>query len=762
MLAFPITVIEDRAASSASLAAAVRGLEAALAEIGAPTERRDPATLVDGGERLARSATLLFVVADRRRPGLEDAADGGDPLLEAVRAVRAKNARIPIYLVGEQLTAREIHVDVIAEIEGVVNAHEDTPSFLARAIERQAREYLDSLAPPFFRALMRYAADGAYSWHCPGHSGGTAFLKSPVGTVFSDFFGERMLRADVCNAVEELGQLLDHTGPVADSERRAARTFRSDHLYFVTNGTSTSNKIVWNSLVGPGDVVVVDRNCHKSILHAIMLTGAVPIYLTPTRNRAGIIGPIPRREFDPESIRAKMRANPFVADAEATPRIFTLTQSTYDGIVYNAAEIKAGLDGEVGALHFDEAWLPHAAFHPLYDDMHAIDTDRGRTDSSLVFATQSTHKLLAGLSQASQILVQNAERIELDTSMFNEAYLMHTSTSPQYAIIASCDVSAEMMAGTGGEALVAEAITEAMEFRRAIIRIGEEARARGDWWFDVWGPDTPPREGLPDRAEWMISADAPWHGFDEVDEGFTMLDPIKVTLTTPGLSVRGEYDEEGIPGILLARYLAEHGVVVEKTGLYSLFILFTIGVTKGRWNTLIGALHRFKRAYDGNLPVEEAMPRFASAHPRYAREGLRDLAARLHRANIDQDVANLATDIYLEAPEMAMLPAHAWGAMTAGRVEHVPIAELAGRTTAVLLTPYPPGIPLVVPGERISAKIVEYLLHESRLADEFPGFNGITHGLADDGRGRRTVPCIVEPTSGVPTTSSPDAPSSTP
>nr|BFE72542.1 hypothetical protein GCM10020092_058430 [Actinoplanes digitatis] len=205
---------------------------------------------------------------------------------EFVQAVRAHNDRVPILLFGEQLTARRIPQSVLSRIDGVINAYEDTPDFLARKIQREVSHYLGQLAPPFFAALMRYANDGAYSWHCPGHSGGTAFLKSPIGTLFHGFFGENLLRADVCNAVEELGQLLDHSGPIADSERLAARTFRADHLYFVTNGTSTSNKIVWNSLVGPGDIVAVDRNCHKSVLHAIVLTGAVPIYLMPTRNRA--------------------------------------------------------------------------------------------------------------------------------------------------------------------------------------------------------------------------------------------------------------------------------------------------------------------------------------------------------------------------------------------------------------------------------------------------------------------------------------------
>ncbi|MEV0898250.1 arginine/lysine/ornithine decarboxylase [Actinoplanes sp. NPDC049802] len=659
---------------------------------------------------------------------------------EFVEAVRAHNDRVPILLVGEQLTARRVPQSVLSRIDGVVNAYEDTPDFVARKIQREVNHYLGRLAPPFFAALMRYANDGAYSWHCPGHSGGTAFLKSPVGTLFHEFFGENLLRADVCNAVEELGQLLDHTGPIADSERLAARTFRADHLYFVTNGTSTSNKIVWNSLVGPGDIVAVDRNCHKSVLHAIVLTGAVPIYLMPTRNKAGIIGPIPRSEFTEAALREKIEASPLIADKSKPIRLLTLTQSTYDGIIYRADELRASLDGVVGALHFDEAWLPHAGFHELYEGMHGVANDRDRTAGTVVYSTQSTHKLLAGLSQASQILVQDTAGGHFDERVFAQAYRMHTSTSPQYAIIASCDVSAEMMAGRRGRALVEETITEAMEFRRTIIRIGTE---RPEWWFGVWGPDTPPRTGLPERSEWELTADAGWHGFDRIDDGFTMLDPIKVTLTTPGLTVDGRYSDPGIPGVVLARYLAEHGVVVEKTGLYSLFVLFTIGITKGRWNSLVAELHRFKSAYDGNAAIERLMPAFAATFPGYARLGLKDLCDALHHTYRDADLAELTTAIYTEPAEQVTLPADAWAAMAAGRVEHVPVRELAGRTTAVLLTPYPPGIPLLVPGERVSPSIVRFLRHEQILAERWPGFTGITHGIAaDDTTGHRTVACL--------------------
>ena len=313
------------------------------------------------------SAFILSIDDEEFTPGPEL-----DPAVLSLRKfieeIRRKNADIPIYIYGETRTSQHIPNDILRELHGFIHMFEDTPEFVARHIIREAKSYLDGLAPPFFKALMDYAQDGSYSWHCPGHSGGVAFLKSPVGQMFHQFFGENMLRADVCNAVEELGQLLDHTGPVAASERNAARIFNADHCFFVTNGTSTSNKMVWHHTVAPGDVVVVDRNCHKSILHSIIMTGAVPVFLTPTRNHYGIIGPIPQSEFSPEAIRRKIAANPLLAGVDPAgvrPRILTLTQSTYDGVLYNTETIKHALDGYIDTLHFDEAWLPHAAFHPL-------------------------------------------------------------------------------------------------------------------------------------------------------------------------------------------------------------------------------------------------------------------------------------------------------------------------------------------------------------------------------------------------------------
>jgi arginine decarboxylase len=661
-----------------------------------------------------------------------------------VQEIRHRNEEIPIFLHGETRTSRHIPNDVLRELHGFIHMNEDTPEFVARLIIREAKAYLDSLPPPFFKALTHYAADGSYSWHCPGHSGGVAFLKSPVGQMFHQFFGENMLRADVCNAVDELGQLLDHTGPVAASERNAARIYNCDHLYFVTNGTSTSNKIVWNSTVAPGDVVVVDRNCHKSVLHSIIMTGAIPVFLMPTRNHFGIIGPIPKSEFAWENIQRKIDRNPFATDKNVKPRVLTITQSTYDGVLYNVEEIKEMLDGKIDTLHFDEAWLPHATFHDFYGDYHAIGADRPRCKESMVFSTQSTHKLLAGLSQASQILVQNAEEIELDRDVFNEAYLMHTSTSPQYSIIASCDVAAAMMEAPGGTALVEESIMEALDFRRAMRKVDEEWGT--DWWFKVWGPNDLSEEGIEEREAWMLKANESWHGFGNLAEGFNMLDPIKATIITPGLDIHGDFsDEFGIPAAIVTKYLAEHGVIVEKTGLYSFFIMFTIGITKGRWNTMVAALQQFKDDYDKNQPLWKVLPEFVQKQPRYERMGLRDLCTQIHSVYKANDVARLTTEMYLSDMVPAMKPTDAFAKMAHRKIDRVSIDELEGRITAVLLTPYPPGIPLLIPGEQFNKIIVNYLKFAREFNERFPGFETDVHGLVkqvEDGKAIYYVDCV--------------------
>ena len=730
---FPIVIIDEDYRSENTSGLGIRALAGAIEKEGfevlGATSYGD---LSQFAQQQSRASAFILSIDDNEfTPGPEL-----DPVVlnlrKFIQEIRRKNAEIPIYLYGETRTSQHLPNDVLRELHGFIHMFEDTPEFVARHIIREAKSYMDGLAPPFFRALVDYAQDGSYSWHCPGHSGGVAFLKSPVGRMFHQFFGENMLRADVCNSVDELGQLLDHTGPIAQSERNAARIFNADHCFFVTNGTSTSNKMVWHHAVAPDDVVVVDRNCHKSILHAIIMTGAVPVFLRPTRNHYGIIGPITQAEFSPAAIRKKIAANPLLKGVDALsvkPRILTLTQSTYDGVLYNTETIKHSLDGYIDTLHFDEAWLPHAAFHKFYGSYHAMGKNRVRPKDQLVFATQSTHKLLAGLSQASQVLVQDSQTRKLDRHLFNEAYLMHTSTSPQYAIIASCDVAAAMMEAPGGPALVEESILEALDFRRAMRKVDKEFGR--DWWFKVWGPDKLTASGIGKSADWVLKAGEKWHGFGDLAEGFNLLDPIKSTVITPGLDMSGKFAKTGIPASIVTKYLAEHGVVVEKTGLYSFFIMFTIGITKGRWNTLVTALQQFKDDYDKNAPMWRVLPEFVAKHPRYERMGLADLCQAIHAMYAKGDIARLTTEMYLSDLQPAMKPSDAYACIAHRKTERVEIDALEGRITTTLLTPYPPGIPLLIPGEVFNRKIVDFLKFTRAFNAAFPGFDTDVHGLVE-------------------------------
>ena len=755
---FPIVIIDEDFRSENTSGLGIRALAQAIEsegyEVMGVTSYGD---LSQFAQQQSRASAFILSIDDEEFTPGPDLDPAVVNLRSFIDEVRRKNTDVPIYVYGETKTSRHLPNDILRELHGFIHMFEDTPEFVARHIIREAKSYLEGVQPPFFKALLDYAEDGSYSWHCPGHSGGVAFLKSPVGQMFHQFFGENMLRADVCNAVEELGQLLDHDGAIGESERNAARIFNADHCFFVTNGTSTSNKIVWHHTVAPGDVVVVDRNCHKSVLHSIIMTGAIPVFLKPTRNHFGIIGPIPQSEFEPAAIEAKIKANPLLkgnVSSTLKPKVLTLTQSTYDGVLYNTQTIKKMLDGYIPNLHFDEAWLPHAAFHPFYGTYHAMGKKRIRPKEAMVYSTQSVHKLLAGISQASHVLVQDSQTLHLDRHLFNEAYLMHTSTSPQYSIIASCDVAAAMMEPPGGTALVEESIAEALDFRRAMRKV--DAEYGKDWWFKVWGPENLVDDGIGRADNWIIKAekkgrkkkdeDPNWHGFGDLADGFNMLDPIKATIVTPGLNLDGKFDKAGIPASIVTKFLAEHGVIVEKTGLYSFFIMFTIGITKGRWNSLLTALQQFKDDYDRNQPMWRILPEFCQKYARYERMGLRDLCHHIHSLYSKFDIAKLTTEMYLSDLKPAMKPSDAYAQIAHRNTERVPIDELEGRITTSLVTPYPPGIPLLIPGEVFNKKIIDYLKFAREFNLQCPGFETDIHGLVevkdDQGKTHYFADCV--------------------
>jgi arginine decarboxylase len=744
--AFPIAVIDEDYEAKTAAGRGMRQLTAAIEKEGfrvvAGLSYADARRLV----HIFNTESCWLVSVD----GAENTPEQWDILEEVLSAKRRRNERLPIFLFGDERTAETVPASVLKHANAFMRLFEDSPEFLARAIARSAQLYLDRLAPPMFKALMDYTLHASYSWHTPGHGGGTAFRKSPVGQMFYEFFGENTLRSDISVSVGQLGSLLDHTGPIAAGERNAARIFGTDETLFVVGGTSTANKIVWHGTVSRGDVVLCDRNCHKSILHSLIMTGATPIYLVPSRNGLGIIGPISREQFTPESIRRKIEANPFARGSSGRPRLMVMTNSTYDGLCYNVDAIKQTLGDTVDVLHFDEAWYAYANFHEFYDGYHAISSERPeRASHSLTFATQSTHKLLAALSQASMIHIQNAQTKQLDMARFNEAFMMHTSTSPQYGIIASCDVAAAMMEQPAGRALVQETIDEALSFRRAMKAMKEQQN--GTWWFDVWQPEAMGRQPTDDKHAWVLKPQDRWHGFDDLAENHVLVDPIKVTLLTPGMNADGSMQLQGIPAAIVTRFLSARRIEIEKTGLYSFLVLFSMGITKGKWSTLVTELLNFKDLYDANAPLKRVLPALVDAHAEaYEKTGLKDLCDRMHRVYRDEDFPKAQKDMYTSLPEMAMRPADAYEHLVRGRLESVEIDQLMGRTLGVMVVPYPPGIPVIMPGERITPAtraIQDYLLCARDFDRKFPGFETDIHGLRfeADASGRRyLVDCLAQ------------------
>jgi arginine decarboxylase len=672
-------------------------------------------------------------------------------LLESILAAkRSRNTRLPIFLFGDSRTAEVVPTRVLRHANAFMRLFEDSDEFIARAIARAAKLYLDDLPPPMFKALMDYTLNASYSWHTPGHGGGIAFRKSPVGRLFYEFFGENTLRSDISVSVGSVGSLLDHTGPIAAGERNTSRIFGSDASLFVVGGTSTANKIVWHGTVTRGDLVLCDRNCHKSILHSLVMTGATPIYLIPSRNGLGIIGPISRDQFTPQSIQKKIAASPFAKSTSGKVRLMVMTNSTYDGLCYNVDAIKKSLGKSVDILHFDEAWYAYGNFHEFYDGFHGISSSKPeRSEHAITFATHSTHKLLAALSQASMIHVQNAKTATLDMARFNESFMMHTSTSPQYGIIASCDVASAMMEQPAGRALVQETIDEALSFRRAMT--AAKTQLKGTWWFDVWQPDAMAKKPSADTAAWILKPGDKWHGFEGLAANHCLVDPIKVTILSPGLSANGTMQAQGIPAAIVVRFLSSRRIEIEKTGLYSFLVLFSMGVTKGKWSTLVTELLNFKDLYDRNAPIADSLPSLAAAHGDfYAKMGLKDLCDAMHKIYRADKVPQAQRDMYTVLPEMALRPADAYERFVRGRVESVEIDKLMGRTLGVMVVPYPPGIPVIMTGERLTKQtksIQDYLLYAREFDEKFPGFETDIHGLRFEPspKGRRyLVDCLKE------------------
>jgi ornithine decarboxylase len=510
-------------------------------------------------------AAIGCMVVDWGRKGLE----GKTAAL--INLMRRRGLEMPIVMLVRRKRFEDIPVEVLDYIDGYVFLAEETPEFIAKNLISRLKQYAETLKTPFFGALVDYAERGNQLWTCPGHNGGIFYNRSPIGRIFVEHLGEAVFRDDLDNSVLELGDLLVHEGPALQAQKEAAAIFGAEKTYFVLNGTSASNKIVLSALLAQDDLVLFDRNNHKSNHHgALVLGGGIPVYLPTDRNPQGLVGPIDHDALDEERIRAAIRANPLVTDpdrwrAERPFRLAIIEQCTYDGTVYNAQMILDRIGHLCDYILFDEAWGGFMKFHPLFAGHYAMGLDDlGPGDPGIV-ATQSTHKQLAGFSQASQIHLKGGhiegQPRHVSERRFNEAFLLHASTSPFYPLFSSLDVGAQMMKGRNGYHLWNDAIRLAVDMRKAIrnLRHQYESEAGGPgspqaWFFDPFVPDVvtvtgsphtadlhdEPWEDVPNRvllAEqqcWLLRPGARWHGFTHLADGYVMTDPNKLTLVTPG------------------------------------------------------------------------------------------------------------------------------------------------------------------------------------------------------------------------------------
>src|SRR6201988_3102717 len=400
------------------------------------------------------------------------------------RAVRRRNKKLPIFLIADRTLVSELPLEVVKQVHEYIHLFGDTPAFIANRVDFAVERYHEQLLPPYFRELKKYNDQGAYSWDAPGHMGGVAFLKHPVGMEFHKFFGENIMRSDLGISTSPLGSWLDHVGPPGESERNAARIFGADWTFYVLGGSSTSNQIIGHGVIAQDDMVLADANCHKSICHALTVTGARPVYFKPTRNGFGMIGLVPLTRFSAQSVRELIARSPFAAGARSEqPTYAVVTNSTYDGLCYNVDEVVEQLAGSVPRVHFDEAWYAYAKFHPLYRQRFAMGVPDDMEDRPVIFSVQSTHKMLAAFSMGSMIHVKLSDRAPIDFDQFNEAFMMHGTPSPFYPLIASLDVAAAMMDEPAGPTLMYECIQDAISFRKAMSSVAHRLRAAEQGWF---------------------------------------------------------------------------------------------------------------------------------------------------------------------------------------------------------------------------------------------------------------------------------------
>ena len=599
-------------------------------------------------------------------------------------------------------------------------------------IEQIVSSYEALILPPFFKALSDYVGDNNAQFDCPGHQGGQFFAKHPTGRAFYDFFGEHIFRADLCNADVKLGDLLIHEGYAHDAQSHAAAVYNADKTYFVLNGTSSANKVVLNALLTPGDIILYDRNNHKSVCHGgLVMSGATPIYLETARNPFGSIGGILDHCFDESYIRNLIgEKDPNKAKADRPIRLAVIQLGTYDGTIYNARQVVDKIGHLCDYIFFDSAWVGYEQFIPMMKDCSPLLLELGPNDPGIL-VTQSVHKQQAGFSQTSQIHkkdkhIKGHDRY-VDHKRFNNSFMMHASTSPFYPLFASLDVNAKIHEGELGKQLWRECIELGIDARKSVLRRCKYLRplvppiVHGKKW-----EEGNTQEMANDVSYFAFEPNAKWHSFKGYGEGQYFIDPCKFQLITPGINVEtGAYEDFGIHANILANYLRENRIIPEKCDLNTILFLMTPAESKEKMDALVNQLVRFEELIDRNAPLEEVLPSIYYSHiDKYKGYHIRQLCQEMHDFYKDRNVSTLQQRLFSKAyfPEYVMNPQEANFEFQRNKGELVPLDEVEGRIALEGALPYPPGVLCVQPGERWSRTACDYFLALEEGINQLPGF----------------------------------------
>ncbi|STD40831.1 Ornithine decarboxylase, constitutive [Edwardsiella tarda] len=638
--------------------------------------------------------------------------------------------------------------DYLPRLAGVFTCDDGNQDFYGKQLESAAQKYEAALLPPFFGSLKAYVQQGNAAFDCPGHQGGQFFRRHPSGRQFFDYFGETLFRSDLCNADVSMGDLLIHEGAPCAAQQHAAQVFNADKTYFVLNGTSSSNKVVLNALLTPGDLVLFDRNNHKSNHHgALIQAGATPVYLETARNPFGFIGGIDAHCFDEKYLRDLVREVAPERAGERRPfRLAVIQLGTYDGTIYNARQVVDKIGHLCDYILFDSAWVGYEQFIPMMKECSPLLLELNENDPGIL-VTQSVHKQQAGFSQTSQIHKKDrhikGQARYVNHKRLNNAFMMHASTSPFYPLFAALDVNARMHGGESGKRMWMECVRLGIETRKLLLQTCHHIRpfvpetVDGRPWesFDT-------EEMANDLRFFDFIPGERWHAFDGYAAHQYFVDPCKLMLTTPGIDAKsGEYQAFGVPATILANFLRENGIVPEKCDLNSILFLLTPAEDLAKMQHLVAQIARFERLLEQDAPLAEVLPSLYQAHEaRYRGYTLRQLCQEMHDLYVSHDVKQLQKEMFRKAhfPRVAMNPQQANIAFVRGEVELVALAQIEGRIAAEGALPYPPGVLCVVPGEIWGGAVQRYFLALEEGINLLPGFAPELQGvyLQQDADGR--------------------------